>query len=91
MVIEAVTVIRGENNNGVVEHAASLEGGDYLANLIIDHGAVGVVVCTLMTQLLICRVFQMNDRIVIVVQMVASQLAQWCGLTVEIVVANGGR
>ena len=86
VIVQAIAVIRGENDDRIVEHAAAAQGSDDLAYLRIDHRYVGIVVSALTMQLLWRRVFQMHDRVVVVFLMVLAQPAQGGGLRVQIVV-----
>ena len=81
-------MVRGEDDHGVVEHTAPLEGGDDLAHLRVDHRDVGVIVGALPVHLFGRRVGQMHDGVVVVRLVVLPELAERFGLRVEIVVAD---
>ena len=62
---QRVAVVRSENDYAVFEIAFGLEGLDDLPDLLVDHCDVGEVISTLPVPLLVRRIEQVHDRIVV--------------------------
>jgi len=65
MIGQAITMVAGEEDDGVFEIALGIESLQDLTHLLVDHRHIGQVVSPLAVTLLGGRVEQVDDRVVV--------------------------
>ena len=81
---EAVSVVAGEEDYGVVQDALAFESLENFTHLFVDHGDIGEVVCALVPALFLGRIEGVNNGVVVDFDVVDAHALEWWWLGVEV-------